>query len=165
MDGKVDLRRRRMGGPLRPTWVVALVRPALPQLPTQTGESRPKKNAKNWKRKTREIQHINLLIQKAEKGDTDAMEKVATGYAEGKNGFVRDDHLAYTWFQKAHAAGSVFGMAMVGSLMASGKGVEPNEQEGILHLAMAVGEGSDWAAYTDSDSAVTINLSSGSTSG
>jgi U-box domain len=98
--------------------------------------------SQSWKRKTESEE----LLNKALTGDVEAMESVACRYFRGSHGFPRDKELAGYWSKKAHSGGSVFGMGMTGMFLANGTGCVKNEKEGVMYLAMAAGEGSDWAA-------------------
>ena len=102
--------------------------------------------AKTWKKKVAAKEEKAILLAKALDGDIQSMEVAAYRYARGIFGFEKDKELAGYWSKKAHAAGSVFGMGITGSFLANGEGCVKNEKEGLLYLALAAGEGSDWAS-------------------
>lgn len=102
--------------------------------------------AQAWLQKVAAKEARDELLAKALEGDVQAMEMAAYRYARGIHGFEKDKEMAGYWSKKAHAAGSVFGMGITGSFLANGEGCVKNEKEGLLYLALAAGEGSDWAA-------------------
>ena len=102
--------------------------------------------ARTWKKKVAAKEEKDIILAKALDGDIQSMEVAAYRYARGIFGFEKDKAIAGYWSKKAHAAGSVFGMGITGSFLANGEGCAMNEKEGLLYLALAAGEGSDWAA-------------------
>ena len=76
-----------------------------------------------------------------------AMEGAMVGYLEGRNGFPKDKKKGFHWAQKAHEAGSVFGLAELGQLLAVGSGVARNQAEGAMYLGIAAEKGSNFACY------------------
>lgn len=103
--------------------------------------------ASRWKDRMEEKKKRDALIARAERGDVRAMEGVGSNHVTGKHGFSKNSRQAYLWFDRAFRAGSVWGMAQKGHMMALGLGVSANARKGVLHVTAAEARGSDWAAY------------------
>lgn len=87
------------------------------------------------------------LLKRAEAGELDAIEAVASNYYFGQNDFAEDDQRAFKWCRKAHQKGSVVGTAYLGFLMVEGSEVEENEKQGTMYMALAAARGSNYASY------------------
>ena len=103
--------------------------------------------ADSWNKKAKEKKDMEDLLKKAESGDSKAMCSVGNAYFHGKNGFVKDEKLAYSWCKKAHEAGNVQGTACVGWRLFEGRGVAKSQRMGMVYTSMAAGQGSNLAAY------------------
>ena len=99
-----------------------------------------------WHEKARQKKKLDEQLQKAQGGDVKAMEKVAEVY--DNDGFLRDDKLAYHWFEQAHNAGSILGTASIGYMLCAKIGVKnKNPSKGSRLLLEAALHGSDYAMY------------------
>ena len=98
-----------------------------------------------WKSRKEEYKQKVNLIKKAEGGDIKAMEKVASNYHDGKNGFLEDEEAAFVWYEKAQNKGSVIAMAEMGDMLVVGDGIEQQRSKGLVYLGMAAAKGSDLA--------------------
>ena len=94
-----------------------------------------------------ERRRAEALVRNARQNNIKAILSVANKYFYGSNGFERDLEMSYVWYKRASALGNVRGVAFMGYMLATGVGVEKNEEEGISLLWTAVRKGSDWAAY------------------
>lgn len=102
--------------------------------------------AKSWNERVFEKKRMEETLKKADQGDIKAMQDVAGGYFWGVRGFPKNQKIAFTWYVKAHDAGSVFGTACMGALLCWGSGVEADTKKGIMYISIAAGQGSDFAA-------------------
>jgi hypothetical protein len=84
---------------------------------SEDGTSDEKKLVKEWKRRMKEKQGMEDLIQKAESGDVDAMERVGITYWNGEKGFDNDFEKAYFWNKKAADAGLFRSMTIAGEYL------------------------------------------------
>lgn len=103
--------------------------------------------ADTWKTRMRDHVQKKELLRKAEAGDVNAMEMVASSFYFGENGFAEDTKAAFEWYEKAHRQGSVIAMAEAGAMLVLGNGAEQDESQGLVYLGIAAGKGSDLAAY------------------
>uniref|UniRef100_A0A7S3L3N6 U-box domain-containing protein n=1 Tax=Amphora coffeiformis TaxID=265554 RepID=A0A7S3L3N6_9STRA len=100
-----------------------------------------------WNKRVKEDKAAQELLKKAQAGDAEAMARVGHRFLNGADGFKKDVRLAYSWCQKAHDAGSVYGTARLGYHLARGLGTGKKCSEGIMYMGLAAGRGSDYAAY------------------
>ena len=107
--------------------------------------------AERWERRLFEEEEVRSARRCAEgdgeTGDVESMVRLGSWYYQGARGMPRDQTLAYKWYRRAADRGSVRGMAVVGSFLVIGVGVERSEVEGMSLLGMGVQGGSDYAAY------------------
>ena len=104
------------------------------------------KEADNWNAKVQGKKKKDSLLKKASEGDVKSIERVATSFEYGEAGFREDKKEAFSWYKKAHDAGSVLGTAAIGYMWAVGEGVCRNQNKGSTYLALAAGRGSAFAA-------------------
>jgi len=98
-----------------------------------------------WHEKAGQKKKLDELLRKAQGGEVKAMEKVAEMY---ETDFLRDDKLAYHWFEQAHEAGSILGTASIGHMLCAKIGVKKeNVNKGSRLLLEAAVDGSDYAMY------------------
>jgi len=95
-----------------------------------------------------------VLLKEAERGDVNAMEKIAEVYEMGKHGFRRDAQEAFNWYQRAMEADkknkkkiAVLAMASVGDMLCEGTAGRKNVNRGTKLIANAALLGSDFALY------------------
>ena len=104
--------------------------------------------AKTWTRKLQQEQYRKTVLQQAKNGDLTKMELVGHNYKRGLNGFRKDEDKAFEWLERARKHGSVFGMAHVGDMLASGTGpMAANVTQGVMYLSRAAEKGSLFASY------------------
>ena len=84
----------------------------------------------------------------AKEGDAEAMYELGVSYHEGSHGLERDDAAAYNWYKNASEAGCVMATAVVGDRLISGTGTPRNIPSGLILLACAAKDGSDYACYS-----------------
>ncbi|KAL3908848.1 MAG: hypothetical protein SGILL_008325, partial [Bacillariaceae sp.] len=101
--------------------------------------------AATWKERTATKKE---LLRKAEDGDAEAMGTLAFSFFRGKNDFQQDPAKGNEWTKKAHAAGSVIGMAYMGRFLIHGSGdFQEHFNQGTTYLALAAARGSNLAEY------------------
>ena len=103
--------------------------------------------ATKWKEKANANKKKEDILKRARRGDVKAMELLGFNLTYGEDDFDKDSTEALQWFQKAHEAGSIFGTAHFGSLLAQGIGGEEEKMKGSMLLGLAAGKGSDYAAF------------------
>ncbi|CAB9519360.1 Sel1 domain protein repeat-containing protein [Seminavis robusta] len=103
--------------------------------------------AEAWNKKVQETKVKEELLQKANDGDCEAMQAVASNYRSGSDSFEKDDSLAYQWYKKSHEAGNVRGTAGLGLALVQGKGVQHCCSMGMVYLTLAATAGSESAAH------------------
>ena len=86
---------------------------------------------------------MEALLKKAEGGDAKAMYHVGVLFKIGTEGFKKDRSTAFSWFKKAHEAGSVPGTAVHGGCLC----YDGYHQTGMMYMGIAAAQGSDYAAY------------------
>ena len=98
-----------------------------------TGVRRDKAEAEKWSKlaeETRNKRWLDIDIQAAEKGNTDAMYRLGEKYQNG-NGVKEDKAEAFKWFKKAAENGKENAFLPVGWKYANGDGVEENKAEAV----------------------------------
>ena len=75
------------------------------------------------------------------------MYELGVSYHEGSHGLDCDDSAAYTWYKMASDSGCVMATAVIGDRLISGTGAPRNVPSGLIHLACAAKDGSDYACY------------------
>lgn len=91
-----------------------------------------------WKEK----QEMEKLFHKANQGDAGAMTCLGMRFKDEGN-----YEKAFAWFKRSDDAGNLGGMALVGYMLLTGKGVDQNVSEGLVHISVAATRGNDMAAY------------------
>jgi TPR repeat protein len=92
---------------------------------------------------------IQDLKKEAALGDAAAMFEYGFIHSREKDGYPFDTELAFSWFKKAHEAGSVQGTALYGEFLCHGLGGAMQcHTTGMIHVCVAAGQGSDHAAYS-----------------
>lgn len=81
------------------------------------------------------------LIEKAEKGDTNAQYRIGMNYLKGQEGFQRDIGLALVWLEKAANNGETESQYQLGSLFQKGQGVEKSNSTAIMWYRKAANQG------------------------
>lgn len=104
--------------------------------------------ADSWEKK----KNAEDLLKKARGGDAFSMYKLHVSYRDGNNFFKKDENLAFQWVKKAHAAGSVYATAALGSILLLGTvgdcfAVSKNISHGLILTTRAAEKGSDFAAF------------------
>lgn len=100
----------------------------------------------HWKERVHQQKSNESLLQRAEKGDVQAIQQVSYFYMHGLNGFPRDTVRAFEFAELAHHNGSGMGTALVGFMLVKGIGVREDAGRGIRYLTLAAHRGSAWAA-------------------
>jgi U-box domain/Sel1 repeat len=98
-----------------------------------------------WKKHVEIHKHMKAILKQANEGDNEAMYRVARYYEEGY-GCRKDRKLAFLWFRKGHAAGSVKATCGLGICHLIGSGVRKNCAQGLAFLSLAAAQDSDYAA-------------------
>jgi TPR repeat protein len=99
-----------------------------------------------WSQKLRDQKSKEDLMKRAHRGDGNAMALVGDCYYRGSMGFKKNDRMAFNWLQRADAAGNARATAQMGYMLATGRGVPENEQEGMMYIGIAAGRGDESAA-------------------
>jgi len=107
--------------------------------------------ADTWKErvaeKKRSEEMLKRIKEKGENGNARAMYHLGAMYKFGQNGLEKDSKEAYKWYIKSADAGDVMGKGAVGECLLYGWGVEKNQTEGLIMMAVAAAEGSDAACH------------------
>ena len=75
---------------------------------------------------------------RADHGDVNAMNAMASRYYWGKNGVQRDQATAFRWFEKAGALGHAPSMTACGNMLLKGEGVDKNVPQAINWYEKAI---------------------------
>lgn len=102
--------------------------------------------ASGWEAKAKEKKDWEMLLQRAESGDSEAMFLVGRHFFTGNPPVNLDQRPATKWFRRAHEAGNVDGTAFYGICLAEGYGVAKCYSQGVLYIGMAASQGSHQAA-------------------
>ena len=84
----------------------------------------------------------------ARDGNADAMYELGVSYHEGSHGLERDDTTSFNWYKMASESGCVMATAVIGDRLISGTGTPRNVPSGLIRLACAAKDGSDYACYS-----------------
>ncbi len=90
--------------------------------------------------------NINVLIQKANNGDVDAMFSLAEAYTTG-TGVEQSDELSHKYFQMAADKGNIHSIFMVGMDYFYAVGTPQNKELGISYIKHAADNGYSNAQY------------------
>ena len=104
--------------------------------------------AQTWKQKNEWKYEWERLLEKANQGNVEAMEKVAASYRDEDYGVTQDKAESFKWYTRLYENHrSVIGMTYVGDMLAFGEGVKKNKLKGQNLLFMAAHKGCNYAAF------------------
>ena len=100
-----------------------------------------------WTQKLEEEKVIELLRQKAEAGDGEAMANLAERYRDGIQGLKKDNAALFYWAKRSAKLENPLGLTILGQAYLRGRGTATNFPTGLIKLAQAAMLGSEHACY------------------
>jgi len=100
-----------------------------------------------WKKRMEEEEKVAEWRRRAEGGDAEAMQALASCYLLGKRGLLKDKAQAFAWYRKAVDLDHAWSLVMCGLMHGDGSAGSRNFGRSIACLAQAAGLGSEAACY------------------
>ena len=102
-----------------------------------------------WTQRLADEKTVRAVREKAEGGNTDAMNSLGAWYHGGQKGLPKDQKQAFAWYQRGHRLGGSPKLTRnLAGCYLFGHGVESDEALGMHLLTLAAERGSEFARYT-----------------
>ncbi len=102
-----------------------------------------------WTQRLADEKMVRAVREKAEGGNTDAMNSLGAWYHGGQKGLPKDQKKAFAWYQRGHRLGGSPKLTRnLAGCYLFGHGVASDEALGMYLLTLAAERGSEFARYT-----------------